>query len=129
MTGKSPSTAVRRRRTTRQTCTLRLRALNPMPWSIVAVLLMPCFVAAADLDRGQALAERWCGNCHVVSRSAPAGRADGLPTLPAIAAKRETTAASLRGIMSAPHGRMPDLSLGARDQDDLIAYVLSLRPN
>jgi hypothetical protein len=31
--------------------------------------------------------------------------------------------------MSAPHGRMPDLSLGARDQDDLIAYILSLRQN
>ena len=57
------------------------------------------------------------------------GRADGLPTLPAIAAKPATTAASLRGIMSAPHGRMPDLSIGAKDQDDLIAYILSLKSN
>ena len=90
-------------------------------------LWLPGAGNAADLERGRALAERWCGNCHVVDRTAVAGRADGLPTLPAIAAKREITAASLKGFLSAPHGLMPDLSLGARDQDDLIAYILSLR--
>ncbi len=105
--------------------------VKTMRWRIAlsAFLLLPGVAEAADLERGRALAERWCGNCHVVDRAASTGRADGLPTLPAIAAKRETTAASLRGVMSAPHGRMPDLSLGARDQDDLIAYILSLRPN
>jgi mono/diheme cytochrome c family protein len=101
-----------------------------MSWRIaLLLLLLPGVTVAADLERGRALAERWCGNCHVVDRTASAGRADGLPTLPAIAAKRETTTASLKGILSAPHGRMPDFSLGARDQDDLIAYILSLRPN
>lgn len=96
---------------------------------LLLLLLLPGTAEAADLDRGRELAVRWCGNCHVVDRTAPAGRADGLPTLPAIAAKPQTTAASLRGIMSAPHGRMPDLSIGAKDQDDLIAYILSLRSN
>ncbi|OFX01995.1 MAG: hypothetical protein A3D94_10195 [Alphaproteobacteria bacterium RIFCSPHIGHO2_12_FULL_66_14] len=106
-----------------------------MRWSIALLSLLSAGLGlpgsgnAADLARGGALAERWCGNCHIVDRTASAGRADGLPTLPAIAAKRETTAASLKGILSAPHGRMPDLSLGAADQDDLIAYILSLRPN
>ena len=94
---------------------------------MMSLLLLPGAAGAADLDRGRELAQRWCGNCHVVDRAAPAGRADGLPTLPAIAAKPATTAASLRGIMSAPHGRMPDLSIGAKDQDDLIAYILSLK--
>ncbi len=93
------------------------------------LMLLPDLAAAADVDRGRALAERWCVNCHTVSRTPPAARADGLATLPAIAADPRTTPATLRGIMSAPHGRMPDLSLGARDQDDLIAYILSLRPN
>ena len=99
------------------------------PSTVALWLLVPGLAGAADLDRGRALAERWCGNCHIVDRNAPGGRADGLPTLPAIAAKHDTTAESLRGIMSAPHGRMPDLSLGARDQDDLVAYILSLRSN
>ncbi len=98
----------------------------------IAVLLaapwvLPVDVSAQDADRGRALAERWCGNCHLVDRSAVAGRADGVPTLPAIAADPATTPGRLRGFMSAAHGRMPDFSLGARDQDDLIAYILGLR--
>jgi len=31
--------------------------------------------------------------------------------------------------MNPTHGRMPDLSLSKRDQDDLAAYILSLRQN
>lgn len=103
--------------------------MKTLPIALLCLLLLPGAAGAADLDRGRELAERWCGNCHVVDRSASAGRADGLPTLPAIAAKPATTAASLRGVLSAPHGRMPDLSLGAKDQDDLIAYILSLKSN
>ncbi len=91
--------------------------------------LLHSLAEAQDLDRGREMAERWCANCHVVARSAPTGRADGLPTFPAIAAKAETTAASLRGVMTAAHGRMPDFSLGPRDQEDLIAYIFSLRQN
>lgn len=98
-------------------------------WTFLLLFAVPVAADAADLDRGRELATRWCANCHVADRASPAGRADGLPTLPAIAANPATTAASLRGIMSAPHGRMPDLSIGAKDQDDLIAYILSLRPN
>ncbi len=98
-------------------------------WIALLLLLFSGTAVAADVNRGRELAARWCANCHVVDRTAPAGRADGLSTLPAIAANPRTTAASLRGVLSAPHGRMPDLSLGARDQDDLIAYILSLRPN
>jgi hypothetical protein len=29
--------------------------------------------------------------------------------------------------MTAQHGRMPDLSISKRDQDDLVAYIFSLR--
>ncbi|WP_421997174.1 cytochrome c [Reyranella sp.] len=82
---------------------------------------------AQDVLRGQALAERWCANCHVVTRTAATARSDGLPTFPALAARKDVTAATLKGAMSASHSRMPDLQLGARDQDDLVAYIFSLR--
>jgi len=91
-------------------------------------LLLPHMADAQDVLRGQALAERWCANCHVVNRAATTGRSDGLPTFPALAARKETTAAMLKGAMTATHSRMPDFQLGARDQDDLAAYILSLRP-
>jgi cytochrome c len=94
---------------------------------VAALTLLPGLAAAQDVLRGQALAERWCANCHVVSRAATTGRSDGLPTFPALAARKETTPAMLKGAMTATHSRMPDFQLGARDQDDLVAYILSLR--
>lgn len=93
----------------------------------VLVVVAPAVAAAQDVARGKALADRWCANCHVVDRTATSGAADGLPTFPAIAAKPTTTESSLRGFMTAAHGRMPDFSLGRSDQNDLIAYILSLR--
>jgi len=93
-------------------------------------LILPGIPAvAADIERGQMLADRWCSTCHVVGRSTTTGSADGLPTFPAIAAKPTTTADFLVGIMTNPHDRMPPLSLSKRDQDDLIAYILGLKTN
>lgn len=100
---------------------LMLQLLTPL------LAVLPCVAQAQDIDRGREIAQRWCANCHIVARSPAAGRADGLPTFPAIAARQETTAASLRGVMTVAHGRMPDFSLAPRDQEDLIAYIFSLR--
>lgn len=91
------------------------------------LLALPAASSAQDKDHGHELAVRWCANCHVVERSASSGRADGLPTFPAIAAQPTTTAASLQGVMNARHGRMPDFSLSVRERNDLAAYILGLR--
>ena len=99
---------------------------NPI---VMLLSIATCGLAAAQDDmRGQALAYRWCANCHVVNQAATTGRADGLPTFPALAARKDVTAATLKGAMTATHSRMPDLQLGARDQEDLVAYIISLRP-
>jgi mono/diheme cytochrome c family protein len=98
-------------------------------FAALALLVVPAgFAQAQDVLRGQALAERWCANCHVVNQAATAGKSDGLPTFPALAARTDVTAATLKGAMTATHSRMPDFQLGARDQEDLAAYILSLRP-
>jgi len=96
---------------------------------IVACLMAlaaPSLVFGQDVDRGRQLASRWCGNCHV-AEGAKAGSADGLPSLAKIAADPATTPEMLRGFMTQTHGRMPDLSMGRRDQDDLIAYIMLLK--
>jgi hypothetical protein len=54
-------------------------------------------------------------------------RSDGLPTFPALANRAGMTDATLKGAMTALHSRMPDFELGARDQNDLAAYILSLK--
>ena len=91
------------------------------------LLLVPGLAQAQDVERGHQLATRWCANCHVVERTAATASADGLPTFPAIAANPRTTPELLRATMTAQHGRMPDLSISKAQQDDLVAYILSLR--
>ena len=81
-----------------------------------------------DIEQGHQLATRWCANCHVVERATAAASANGLPTFPAIATSPRTTPELLRATMSAQHGRMPDLQLSKRQQDDLVAYIQSLKP-
>jgi mono/diheme cytochrome c family protein len=93
------------------------------------LLLVPGVAAAQDVERGHQLALRWCSGCHTVERTPAEARADGIPTFPAIAAMPNISPDRLRAAMNPTHGRMPDLSLGKRDQDDLAGYILSLRPN
>lgn len=93
------------------------------------VLMLPALAAAEDVERGHQLAQRWCSECHTVERSPAAARADGIPSFRAVALLPGISAERLRAAMNPTHGRMPDLSLSKRDQDDLAAYILSLRQN
>jgi cytochrome c len=93
------------------------------------VLVLPTIAAAQDVERGRQLAQRWCSGCHTVERSPAAARADSVPSFPAIAGLPGMSADRLRAAMNPIHGRMPDLSLSKRDQDDLAAYILTLRSN
>jgi mono/diheme cytochrome c family protein len=92
------------------------------------LLMLPAFAKAQDVARGKVMAERWCANCHVVTTSATIGNANGLETFPALAADPKITDSNLRAAMTAQHGRrMPDFSLTKQEQDDLVAYIFSLR--
>jgi mono/diheme cytochrome c family protein len=95
------------------------------------LIVVPATAWSQDVEQGHLLAAQWCANCHVVERTTATGAAtasaNGLPTFPAIAASPRITPELLRATMSASHGRMPDLQLSKRQQDDLIAYIQSLR--
>lgn len=91
------------------------------------LILLPGAAWGQDVERGHGLATHWCANCHVVERTTATASANGLPTFPAIADSPRTTPELLLATMSAQHGRMPDLSLSKREQDDLVAYIFSLR--
>ena len=96
---------------------------------IVVGLAIPGLAFAQNVQHGQSLAEHWCAKCHVVSANAPAAQSNGLPTFPGLAARKDASADMLKARMSAQHSQMPDFQLGARDQDDLAAYILSLKKN
>ena len=90
-------------------------------------LALTTTVHAQDVVNGEALAKRWCANCHIVTATATAGQANGLPSFPTLAKSPQTTEMSLRHAMTAGHSRMPDFSLSKLEQDNLIAYIFSLR--
>ena len=92
-----------------------------------AIVFVPSLAAAQDAQQGREIAQRWCSSCHVVERTATAASADGLPSFPTIAARPDMSADRLRAAMNPQHSRMPDLALSKRQQDDLIAYIHSLR--
>jgi cytochrome c len=82
----------------------------------------------ADAKRGQELAQRLCSGCHSVSPgSAKTVNAD-VPTFAAIASRPDTTAERLAGRIIVPHPPMPNVQLTVAEMRDIIAYMLSLRP-
>ena len=87
---------------------------------------MPGAALAQDADAGRMVAQTWCANCHTVA-ARPTISADQVPSFAEIANRPGVTADGLRTFLSAPHGRMPDLSLSRTDIDNAIAYLLTLR--
>ena len=83
-----------------------------------------------DPVAGRAFAEKICAECHTVSdddgRPSPNRYA---PRFADVAKQPSTTALSLRVFLRSTHDRMPDLTLSDAEQDDLIAYILSLKPS
>src|SRR5215213_7074105 len=83
--------------------------------------------ARADPARGLALAERWCAQCHGV-RPNQASPGQGAPSFSQIAAEPSVTEMSLRVFLRTPHPTMPNLILGPDELDDLVGYILSMKP-
>ena len=83
---------------------------------------------AQDAANGEGIAKTWCSGCHIVDgRVPPIGRTDVIPSFPAIAQMKSTTATSLRVFLSTPHANMPDYNLTQREIRDVSEYILTLR--
>ena len=100
--------------------------------NVSALLSLPILLAATtiaasqvqgDPAAGRLLVERSCSECH--SQSSDVKRA---PPFAAIAAMPSTTSLSIGVFLRTSHPTMPNVMLGPRELDDVIAYILSLRP-
>ncbi len=83
---------------------------------------------SGDPAAGRAYALQVCTPCHVVvpdQLSPP--RLAVAPDFHAIAQTRGLTETSLHAFLSSPHPSMPNLILNQTEQDNVIAYILSLR--
>ncbi|HQT77907.1 MAG: hypothetical protein B7Z80_20860 [Rhodospirillales bacterium 20-64-7] len=98
---------------------------------LAAVLLCTGAVRAraqdqvGDVAAGQALAAQHCVACHAVDR--PTRPTQHAPSWQAIADMPSATSLSLHVFLRTSHPTMPNYRLGAKETDDVVAYILSLR--
>ena len=96
--------------------------------SRMALFLLGLSTAAAgqevgDRAAGRRLAESVCNRCHgAASAATPA------PAFSTIAAIPTTDARALRVFLRTSHAKMPNFELTETERDDVIAYILSLKP-
>jgi hypothetical protein len=79
-----------------------------------------------DKVKGQALAERLCTNCHLVSPGQEHANVD-VPSFREIANREGQTAGAITARIILPKHPMPQISLDKSELADLSAYILSLR--
>lgn len=83
-------------------------------------------VSAGDTAAGKRFAQSECSGCHGIDPS-ERSRNRAAPSFADIAASPGLTATAIRVWLQTPHTRMPNISLGAEDKDNVIAYLLSLK--
>ncbi len=81
-----------------------------------------------DPDSGAQLAQRVCAACHVVGGDWPANPRSPAPAFEEIAREPSVTPLGLRVFLNSPHRNMPNLILNEKEVDDVIAYIMGLRP-
>ena len=79
-----------------------------------------------DSMRGFALAESWCVSCHIIDKKGTGRAIDPAPPFPLIAGDPRKTPGYLHMWLTSSHPQMPNLNLGRREINDLIAYIRSL---
>src|SRR5262245_2067704 len=103
--------------------------MRPFPSFVACVLLTtlgPSLAAAADAQRGKALAQRWCAECHLVTSDQARANAD-VASFASVARRPGFDAGQLVLFLLDPHPKMPNLSLTRVEAADLAAYIASLK--
>ena len=94
-------------------------------FALIAAAALPGIAwAAGDAARGEALAQTWCANCHLVEPGSAAR--DSAPPLREIARRGAPDQIEARTFLNAPHPPMPNFDLARPQIDDIVAYLKSL---
>ena len=95
--------------------------------AVFSLMLVTTPGSSADLAAGESLAEQWCSQCHGV-RPGRLGPNLSAPTFPEMAAEPSITEYSLRALLRSPHDTMPQITFTPDQMDDIVGYILSLKP-
>lgn len=110
-------------------CSLSVTQSALGPLAVVLSLLAASQESRAEqgqIDRGRAIAERWCAKCHAITLGRRSAE-PGAPSFMQIAADPDLSRAALRQLIRLPHYEMPAQSLTTPEIEDVIGYILSLR--
>jgi cytochrome c len=83
--------------------------------------------ASGDPAAGLSFARGICAQCHKVVSDQQAPLRTAAPDFARIANMPSTTETALHVFLLSPHPTMPNLILTQQQQEDVIAYILSLR--
>jgi mono/diheme cytochrome c family protein len=96
---------------------------------VAALLGAPAWAQEhGDVDRGATLAVRVCIACHGV-RPGEVSVNPLAPPFVAIAEVRGMSAMALNVALLSSHRAMPNIVLDPQERADIVAYILTLKPN
>lgn len=107
------------------------RGLLPAAAIAAAVCLSAGQAPAQDTGnaaRGAAMAESWCASCHIIDARGTGQSVEAARPFPVIAKDPTRDRDFLLGWLTTSHPQMPNLDLGRRDINDLVAYIRTLAP-
>src|ERR1022692_3758282 len=81
----------------------------------------------SDLQKGRALAQQVCSECHAVGTADSRSPNVLAPGFEAVAATPGMTGAALNAFLHTSHRAMPNLELTPDQANGIIAYILSLK--
>ena len=91
-------------------------------FSLPVVVALTGVAGAADAERGERLAMRWCAACHIVGPEQRTGSTQA-PPFSAIAKAPGFEEGKVAAFLMAGHPAMPDMNLARDDTTDLAAYI------
>ena len=105
--------------------------MKNLPGTVVIATLLATSSAVAqtsgDPAAGLSFARGVCAQCHKVASDRQVPLRTAAPDFVRIANMASTTETALHVFLLSPHPTMPNLILTQQQQDDVIAYILSLR--
>ena len=83
---------------------------------------------SADPGAGKSLAQKWCAECHSIGGDRPSPNL-AAPTFAQVAAQPSITEYTLRAFLRTPHETMPNITFTPDQMDDIVDYIISLKPH
>lgn len=104
--------------------------------TLLALVVVACIWSAPNVSaqelgnpgRGQEYALNVCAECHAVLPDDTESRVHDATPFASIAATPGMTERALAAFLVTSHENMPNLVVTGEDRDNVIAYIMSLRP-